>query len=79
LQTIYQSQFDLVIHSSYCTIMQSTTITAPGSKSRWSKYVMYFYRRERRCNSVHVKLYLYRWGGQLWWWHIQSGPMRIPM
>jgi len=43
LPTIYQFQFDVVIHSSHCTIMQTTTITAPGSKSRGSKYDMNFY------------------------------------
>jgi len=43
LQTIYQSQFDLVIHSSHCRIMETTTITAPGSKSRGTKYAVNFY------------------------------------
>jgi len=65
LQTIYQSQFDLVIHISHCTILQTMTITAPGSKSCGSIYAMNFYRRKRSCNTVHVKPYLYRWGGQL--------------
>jgi len=72
LQIIYQSQFDPVIHGSHCTIMQTMTktdlfmtITAPGSKSRGSKYAMNFYRRNHSCNTVHVKPYLYRWGGQL--------------
>jgi len=34
LHTIYQSPFDQVIHSSQCTMMQTVTITAAGSKSR---------------------------------------------
>ena len=58
LETICQSQFDLVIHSSHCTIMQTMTFTAPGSKSRGSKYVMNFYRRKRSCNTVHVRAFL---------------------
>ena len=65
LQTICQSQFDMVIISSHCIIMQTMTITAPGRKSRGSKYAMNFYPRKHSCNTVHVKPYLYRWGGQL--------------
>jgi len=51
LPTIYQSQFDLVIQSSHCTIMETMTITAPGSKSRGSKYAVNFYQRKRSCNT----------------------------